>query len=276
MMLDIETVPEQPFFFPNGEYNLFGILHKPMQEIKGGFVFCHPFAEEKLWTHRVYVNFARELAKRGYAVLRFDYMGHGDSDGDFSDSNLETRLSDINCAIDTLIKKVSGTNNIGLLGMRYGALLAGLIAEQRDDLTQLILWEPVIKGDRYMQEILRSNLSTQLAVYGKVTKDRAALVQDMRDGITVNYEGYDLTLELFEQSSAVDLLSEDKSFPGKTLVVQIGKQGQPIAKPLESLAGKYKNSVLEHVSEEPFWREGKKYYSKAPELYKTTLEWAGV
>ena len=73
---------EKPFIFPNGSYNLFGILHEPEIESNGeGFVFCSPFAEEKLWAHRVFVNFARELARLGYTVLRFDYMGHGDSEG---------------------------------------------------------------------------------------------------------------------------------------------------------------------------------------------------
>ena len=45
------------------------------------FVFCHPLTEEKLWTHRVFVTFARELAAAGHTVLRFDYRGNGDSDG---------------------------------------------------------------------------------------------------------------------------------------------------------------------------------------------------
>jgi alpha/beta superfamily hydrolase len=105
---------EIPFFFPNNNYNLFGIIHHPMQSWgKGGFVFCHPFAEEKLWTHRVYVSFARELAQRGYYVLRFDYMGHGDSDGKFEESTIETHFSDINCAIDWLKNEVPSMDNIG-------------------------------------------------------------------------------------------------------------------------------------------------------------------
>ena len=42
-----KTMKETPFFFSNGSYNLFGILHEPEIEPNGeGFVFCHPFAEE--------------------------------------------------------------------------------------------------------------------------------------------------------------------------------------------------------------------------------------
>ncbi|MBT8350241.1 MAG: alpha/beta hydrolase, partial [Deltaproteobacteria bacterium] len=106
---------ETPFFFPNESYNLFGVLHEPENTPKPqGFVFCHPFAEEKLWTHRVFVNFARELAQKGYTVLRFDYMGHGDSEGGFQDSTIETRLFDIKCAIKTLSENISSPERIGL------------------------------------------------------------------------------------------------------------------------------------------------------------------
>ena len=67
---------ETPFFFSNQGQNLFGVLHEPCTDGRQtGFLLCYPFAEEKLWVHRVYVNFARELARRGYPVLRFDYMG---------------------------------------------------------------------------------------------------------------------------------------------------------------------------------------------------------
>ena len=78
---------ETPVFFKNGTNRLFGIVHYPETgEPENAFVFCHPFAEEKLWAHRVYVNFARYLAKHGWAVLRFDYAGYGDSDGGSSNT----------------------------------------------------------------------------------------------------------------------------------------------------------------------------------------------
>ncbi|MCW4290174.1 MAG: hypothetical protein N0C91_20990 [Candidatus Thiodiazotropha endolucinida] len=41
---------------------IFTVFHIPdTTDVKKAFVFIHPFAEEKLWSHRVYVSFAREL-----------------------------------------------------------------------------------------------------------------------------------------------------------------------------------------------------------------------
>ena len=107
-------------------------------------MFCHPFAEEKLWSHRVFVNFARELVKIGYTVLRFDYMGHGDSDGKFEESSIETRVSDIKCALQLLREKINDKSKINLLGLRLGATLAAIVAEAAENINRLILWKKII------------------------------------------------------------------------------------------------------------------------------------
>ena len=67
----------------------------PSHAMRGGVLLCHAFAEEKLWSHRVYVTFARELAALGYAVLRFDFRGEGDSDLEFEQATISTRIADV-------------------------------------------------------------------------------------------------------------------------------------------------------------------------------------
>ena len=122
---------DPPFFFANGTYRLFGILHVPEKRSRGtGYVLCYPFAEERLWAQRVYVDFARELARRGDPVLRFDFMGNGDSEGTFEEADVETWLSDIACAVRTLKAKAPGLDDVGLIGLRFGATLAALAAER--------------------------------------------------------------------------------------------------------------------------------------------------
>lgn len=266
---------ETPFYFRNKNYNLFGILHRPEDsQSKKGFVFCHPFAEEKLWTHRVYVSFARELARRGFHALRFDYMGHGDSDGDFEDSNIETRLSDINCAIDWLKNEVPSVNSVGLLGLRFGATLSAIIAEERQEINRLILWEPITKGANYMQEMLRSNIVTQSAVYKEIRKNREALVESMKKGETVNIDGYEMGYPLFSQASEIDLLKEKKGFTGECLIIQIDrKPEQKQRKELTELVSLYYKALFAICTEEPFWKEIKAFYGKAINLFENTLKW---
>jgi len=265
---------ETPFFFPNGSYNLFGILHEPEVDSNGqGFVFCHPFAEEKLWTHRVYVNFARELARLGYTVLRFDYMGHGDSEGKFENTSVETRLTDIAAAVNWMRDKINGRSKVGLLGLRFGATLASIYAETDSFLKFLILSEPILRGDQYMRELLRINISTQSAVYKEIRHNTKDLVKKMKEGLTVNSDGYEIGWSFYEQAAAINLINGAKSFKGPSLIVSVKNNPEIENKKLSQLKQLYSNSTLISVSEQPFWKEIKTYYSKASNLYFATSQW---
>ncbi|MCP9452142.1 MAG: alpha/beta hydrolase [Nitrospira sp.] len=268
------SVVEKPFFFHNGPCRLLGLVHEPAGVPSGeAWLFCHPFIEEKLWAHRVYVSFARILAARGAWVLRFDMMGNGDSEGRFSDVSVDTMLADIDCAISCLgqLSRVEGT--INLLGLRLGATLAALTAERRAKVGKLVLWDPVVDGAKYMQELLRINLTTQSAVYKEIRYNRETLVRMMREGSTVNIDGYELAYPCYEQVSAINLKEGPKRFAGRCLIVQIGKEGQPIQPDLKALQETYQAATLRTAVEEPFWKEIKRWYRTAPSLFDATLRW---
>jgi len=265
---------ETPFFFPGDGVSLFGILHEPAAAgDRPAFVFCHPFGEEKLWTHRACVSFARELAARGHAVLRFDLRGNGDSSGEFRDSSLETALVDTRTAIAT-VKRMTGATTVSLLGLRLGASVAALLADECDDVRQLIQWAPVIDGHRFVQELLRINLATQMAMYKEVREDRAALVNQMKEGRTVNVDGYPLSLAFYEQLSAMKLAQSTRRFSGPCLLVQIDRaEGARPLPEVAQLASCYTHATHFVVQEEPFWKEIERFYETAPNLSAATLAW---
>jgi uncharacterized protein len=265
---------ETPLFFANGASRLFGVLHAPDAATgKSTFVFCHAFGEEKLWTHRACVTFARELAAHGHAVLRFDYRGHGDSDGTFTDSSVETMVSDVHAAI-AQARELTGREAVSLLGVRFGATLASLVAEEASDVRHLVLWAPIIDGARYMQELLRTNLTTQMSSYKKIVHDRAALVAQMEQGATVNVDGYDMALPLYRQCSAIRLAAEPRRYSGPCLAIQVDRA--PAAKPaaeLSELAARYARATVVCAQEEPFWKEIARYYGTAASVGTATLDW---
>ncbi len=265
---------ESPIFFNNGSNRLFGILHEPAGVPSGAaWLFCHPFAEEKLWAHRVYVSFARLLASHGAWVLRFDMMGNGDSEGRFADASVDTMVSDIDCALLQLEGRSRIKQGIGLLGLRFGATLAALAAERSPKVGKLVLWEPIVDGGKYMQEMLRINLTTQSAVYKEIRHNREALVRMMKEGVTVNIDGYELAYPCYEQTSAINLREGRRQLSGNCLIVQVGKEGQPIHPDLLALQETYASADLHNVAEEPFWKEIKRWYRAAPNLFKITLPW---
>ncbi len=204
---------ETPFFFPTDGGQLFGVFHEAPPSARPSIVLCPPFLEEKLWAHRVLVSAARTLAQEGYPVLRFDCRGSGDSAGAFSSTTLETVQADVRSAIEQ-VRVLADRQTVSLIGVRFGAAIASLVAEEMPDVRELVLWAPILDGARYMQELLRGNLSTQLAAYKTIRYDRAALVAQMEQGQTVNIDGYELSHAMYTQCSAVTLTSRIPSYAG--------------------------------------------------------------
>jgi uncharacterized protein len=265
---------EHALMFAGSSASLFGVFHEAEGTPRGtGFVFCHAFCEEKLWSHRVLVSFARALAARGHCVLRFDYMGNGDSGGEFAHSTVSTALDDVDVAIEAL-KSQGRVEKVGLLGLRFGAAIATAAAERRQDVSTLVLWAPVLDGRGYAQELLRINVTTQMAVYKEVRRDRAELIRDMQAGGTANVDGFEMSLNMFEEMSATNLLASPKSFQGRCLVAQTERAAAAPPRPdLQSLASGYRDATLLVVQEEPFWKEIERFYQDAPNLEQATLGW---
>lgn len=262
---------ETPVFFNNGPTRLFGVVHYPEHAgPEKAFVFCHPFAEEKLWAHRVYVSFARFLTSCGWAVLRFDYAGYGDSDGEFESTTVEGHLSDISCAVSEIQRILPSLQTVGLMGLRFGATLATLWASGNKLSGPLVLWEPLVDGDRFIQDVLRSNLTTQMATLGEVKVTREQLVEEMRSGQTVNIDGYELSYDLYSQISDINLLRITPNVED-ILVVKISRSRRP-GKSLSTFV-EQAGAELEFATEDAFWREIKVFYDKAESLTEVTANW---
>jgi exosortase A-associated hydrolase 2 len=255
---------------------IFTIQHIPkIDKPTKAYVFVHPFAEEKLWSHRVYVTTARAFCEQNILVARFDLRGHGDSDGEYQDASLEKHLEDVNTVIDHIKEANPSVKKIGLFGLRLGGTIAALTARSRSDVDEIILWDPILDGGRYMQEILRSNLAAQMAVKGKVEITRDDLIGKMKSGHSVNIEGYYINYSYFQDLSSIDLFTYDYPSTLQCCLLQVVRNPkQPINKQyqkfIEKLAG---DSVLDKAHEDQFWKEIKTFYDKAENLLSGSLKW---
>lgn len=71
---------------------LSGVLHVPA-EPTGSVLLAHCFTCSK--ELHTMTRLASSLAGRGYAVLRFDFTGLGDSGGEFTDSTVSVHVGDL-------------------------------------------------------------------------------------------------------------------------------------------------------------------------------------
>jgi pimeloyl-ACP methyl ester carboxylesterase len=84
--------------------------------------------------------------------LRFDYFGTGDSSGEGLEGNIPQWKRDVGTAARELID-MSGVRGISLVGARLGAALAAQAAMDDIHLRDVVLWDPVINGRAYLEEL---------------------------------------------------------------------------------------------------------------------------
>lgn len=90
-------MPSQRVYFENASgVRLAGIIDMPETPPRAFALFAHCFTCTK--DLKAIVRISRGLAREGLGVLRFDFTGLGDSQGDFSNSNFESCVADIAAA----------------------------------------------------------------------------------------------------------------------------------------------------------------------------------
>jgi hypothetical protein len=140
---------------------IFGILHRPLHsQHVPAIVICPGFAGNKCGKFRMFVTLGKELAKLGIAVLRFDYRGAGDSEGEFQDITLEGKVSDTLKCLSFLARDPQiDSSRLGLLGRSLGGAIAVLAAGRFQMIKSLALWAPVFRSDpwRELWESFSSN-----------------------------------------------------------------------------------------------------------------------
>lgn len=141
-----------PTWFGPTSAPLFGVVHVPVGGVaRGGVVICPPLGREHLDTYRGLKLLAQRMCGAGFAVLRFDYRGTGDSSGEqIVDGAIDDYLDSVGTAADYL--RDSGVQNLTLVGLRIGSLIAATAATMLDGVSGLVLWDPVTDGRKFMRE----------------------------------------------------------------------------------------------------------------------------
>lgn len=142
------TTAPVPFHF--GPAALFGMYHPvPAPAARGAVLLCAPLGVDQIRTHRLYRQLAAALVDAGLAVLRFDYLGSGDSPGRSSEVDWAQCLADTVCAADELRRR-SGLSRVMAFGSRLGGSLV-LEAATPARLAHAVVWDAVLDGHNYVR-----------------------------------------------------------------------------------------------------------------------------
>lgn len=138
-------------WFGSEEDPALGFLDLPESgDARGAVVMCAPLGHEHVIAYRGMRLLGQELAARGVATFRFDFLGQGDSSGESAVSDAPERwLRTIENAVAYL--RSAGIETITLASLTSGALLASAALERIRDLSGLVLWDPVLSGSRFLR-----------------------------------------------------------------------------------------------------------------------------
>ena len=122
---------------------LYGVLSLPPASApvaRRGVVLVVGGPQYRVGSHRQFTLLARELAQQGVPVLRFDYRGMGDSEGEIRDFlNVD---ADLRAAIDAFAAALPAVREVVLWGLCDAASAAMLYAPQDDRVAGLVLINP--------------------------------------------------------------------------------------------------------------------------------------
>ncbi len=166
------TTTEVPTFFGPSDSPLFGVVHLPVDnQIRGGVLICGSLGKEGMDSVRLHRILADRLARRGFGVLRFDYLGLGDSAyAQVRDDAVANWVASVGHALDYLT--LIGAESATAIGIRAGCLILDEYLAQSHTVNRVVYLDPYGTGRRYLREhttLFRLSVGEDAATPGEVS-----------------------------------------------------------------------------------------------------------
>jgi len=105
-----------------------GTYHKPQSDSFDLVILMHGFTSNRgIEPNQLLYQLAQNFEKEGLATIRFDFNGHGTSDGKFEDMTVLNEIGDGKAILD-YARSLKGVKHIYLLGHSQGGVVASMLA----------------------------------------------------------------------------------------------------------------------------------------------------
>lgn len=166
-------------------------------------VICHGFVGNRIGVDRIFVKAARELSQDGYMVIRFDYVGCGESSGNYGSEDMESMIAQTRAVLDYAISSADiDPQRVTLIGHSLGGAVALLTSIRDRRVKNLVLWAAV--GYPF-NDIVK--------IVGREAYDRS-----VKSG-SADHVGYSFTPVYFNSLAAFQPFQEASKFSGDVLVI---------------------------------------------------------
>lgn len=146
---------EGKFAIQGSKGRLSAVLRLPDDQRPGAkypiAVICHGFGGNKCEQWGMFKDIADELAKRGVASVRFDFNGHGESEGAMRDMTVLNEIGDAKKVVEWAKSRTWCSGKISLIGHSQGGVVASMTAGElgAKEISRVVLLAPacVLKDD---------------------------------------------------------------------------------------------------------------------------------
>lgn len=146
----------EPLWLGTPGRRLYAALHPAAGSV--GVLLVPPLLHELPRSRRFMAEVANEFAAMGLPCLRFDFHGSGDSSGEGEALDFASMHRDLDVAADALRSR-SGATRIALVAWRGSALALRGWIQHGADVQLVVLWEPIIDGQAWLQELIDGDAS---------------------------------------------------------------------------------------------------------------------
>ncbi|MDY0235114.1 MAG: alpha/beta fold hydrolase [Gudongella sp.] len=172
---------------------------------KNILLFNHGFVGHKITPHRMIVNLSHELVEEyDLTVVRFDFIGSGDSDGDYNYMTIPGEVKDSLHVVEYLRNNYK-INKLIILGYSMGGCIASLTASKTNT-DALILWSPVSSPYKNFKYLLGDKLFEE----GELGNDVDFLGDMVSSNFFTDLKRIDIIKELKKFESPIYIIHGDK------------------------------------------------------------------
>ncbi len=140
------AVDETVVRFACEQSRLWGILSQPAAQASAiAILILVGGPQYRVGSHRQFVLLARALARAGYASLRFDYTGMGDSEGEMR--GFDSAGPDVHAGLDALARHCPGASRIVVWGLCDAASAALMFAAQDARVAGIVAANPWARSE---------------------------------------------------------------------------------------------------------------------------------
>jgi pimeloyl-ACP methyl ester carboxylesterase len=202
----------KPLFIDSADGRLYAV-HYQSRSVRNehAILIAHSLGHEYTRGHRNLQQLAVALCGRGFDVIRFDYLGTGDSEGLCEEVNAETMGRDL-MSVRRYIIDQTHVRKVSLVGLRVGATVA---THFRDAFRYMVLWDPVPSGRFFLELLDRFHLHALTAEI-RFNRIRTDTDEKQRYGLRMNERKRASFTELKINASAQGcdiVLSKDEADP---------------------------------------------------------------